>query len=263
MNLWIVDSFANKPFHGNPAAVALVNQFPEDIVCQNIAAEMNLSETVFVKKLSDNQFHIRWFTPTVEVDLCGHGTLAASHVLHEQGMFTEKEIVFESLSGPLRVTNNHPHYTLDFPARTNHTGFHITPDILNHFGPINEVALYGDDLVIEASSDDLVKNLKPDFTLIKSMPCHSVIYTAKSEGSSFDFISRFFNPKHGINEDPVTGFSHCILAPYWSKKLNKTEMLAHQASKRGGTIHVNLKGKRVLLTGEAVTVFEGRFVAHA
>ncbi len=237
MKLWIVDAFTKCPYKGNPAAIAIVKEFPKDEVCQTIAAEMNLSETVFVKKLSKNHFHIRWFTPKIEVDLCGHGTLTATHILVQEKQINDN-VQFESRSGLLKVSCSHESYTLDFPLQKT----------------------VGEDTIIEFSSEDEVRNYIPNISELKKMPFRGIIFTAKGS-YPYDFVSRFFCPRDGINEDPVTGSAHCKLAYYWQQKLNKSEFLAYQASPRGGEIQIAIHGDRVHLTGSAVTILEGRWLA--
>lgn len=260
MDISIVDAFTSKPFEGNPAAVAIVDRFPSDSFCRLLAMEINLSETVFVKPLSDDHFHIRWFTPSTEVDLCGHGTLAATHTLKEKGLLKKDPLVFDSLSGPLRVTIEKDAYVLDFPAIVNRAPYLPRPSEINHFGPIRESFIVSDTVVIEASSEHLVKNLHPNFQLIEELPERALAYTALSEDPNIDFISRFFSPKDGIKEDPVTGYMHCILAPHYAKKLGKTHFVAKQVSKRGGIIELELRGDRVLLKGQAVTVMTSKWI---
>lgn len=256
MKLWTVDAFTDKPFSGNPAAVTIVQEFPTNEMCQNIAAEMNLSETVFLKPLRDNHFHIRWFTPEVEVKLCGHGTLASSHILFEEGIVKGDRITFESLSGPLFVTREQDKLILDFPLQK--TGETLPSPLFTALfekGFVQAVQAY-DDVIVELNHETLVRELVPDFAKVKEIDALSLIVTAKGN-PPYDFVSRVFAPRDGINEDPVTGSAHCKLADYWRKKLGKDEFLAYQASPRGGVLGVTVKGDRVHLKGQAVIILEG------
>ena len=265
--IYIADAFTDKKFAGNPAAVCVLEDSENEMDVkwmQKIAAEMNLSETAFVKKNTDvNEFLLRWFTPEVEVELCGHATLATSHILWQTGILNENDAaVFNTLySGKLIATKNNDEITLDFP---------LIPVIDSEPIPDLEKALKVEPLYtgicgksecnyfIEIGSEEKLRNLKPDLNLIASLPKFGVVITCLSESKEYDFISRYFAPSKGISEDPVTGSAHCSLAPYWSKKLNKTEMNAFQASKRGGSMKVKIYGDRVFLTGKAVTVMEGK-----
>lgn len=255
MRIWIVDAFTNQPYRGNPAAVVIVDEFPDKEICQKIAAEMNLSETAFVKKLKDNHFHLRWFTPKVEVKLCGHATLASAHILHSQAMIVGNEILFDSLSGPLKVYVSPSQYTLDFPLQK--TGEPI--EVENYFKGIVQTVKAYDDVIIELADEDAVRNYIPSIAELEKIDCRGIILTAKGKGP-YDFVSRFFAPKVGVNEDPVTGSAHCKLAHYWSQKLNKKEFLAYQASPRGGEIKVSIHGDRVHLAGQAITILEGKWM---
>ncbi len=258
MKFWIVDAFTKQIFKGNPAAVILVSDFPEDALCFKIAAEFNLSETAFVKRLGNNHFHIRWFTPAVEVKLCGHATLASCFVLkQEQQINITSPITLESLSGPLSITCKAEAFSLNFPLqkvsqKLNVANFqHLCPDkVLN-------AAQALDDVIIELNSEAAVRNFKPDFTEITKINCRGLIITAKSNGKPYDFVSRFFGPRVGVNEDPVTGSAHCKLADYWQHKLNQTSFFAYQASVRGGEMGIQIEGDRVQLIGDAVLVGHG------
>jgi PhzF family phenazine biosynthesis protein len=254
--IWIVDAFTDKAYKGNPAAVMLVSDFPTD--AQSIAAEMNLSETAFVKPLRDNHFHIRWLTPTAEVKLCGHATLASAHILFQQDLVPQDHIVFESLSGPLFVKQEKNGLVLDFPLQK--TGAQLDPvpfsAALNlSQTDIIEVLQAVDDVIVVLHDEDSVKHLNPDLNMLKTINSRGVIVTAA--GKTFDCVSRFFAPTIGIPEDPVTGSAHCKLADYWSRKLEKTALHAYQASARGGSMHIEIQGERVLLKGQAVTIMEG------
>jgi PhzF family phenazine biosynthesis protein len=261
MKFCTVDAFTDKLFHGNPAAVCVVDAFPDDELMQNIATEVNLSETAFVLPRYENHYEIRWFTPTIEVNLCGHATLAAAHVLWtEMELVNNNEIYFESKSGILKANKNQTDITLDFPAQlTEPTSI---PDGLIEALGISPVFVGRsfDECLVELHSEEEVMNLNPDISLLSNVDCRGVIVTAEGSGK-YDFVSRFFAPRDGIPEDPVTGSAHCKLAPYWSSRLERNDFIAYQASKRGGVLKVSHVGERVLLTGQAVTAFSGRFLA--
>ena len=259
MKIWTVDAFTNKTYAGNPAAVVIVDEFPSDKICKLIAAEMNLSETAFVKPLDNNHFHIRWFTPKVEVKLCGHATLASSHILHQEKLITGNEILFESLSGPLRVYVSSPNYTLDFPLQK--TGRQIESAAIKEcFGEIIGAVEAYDCIIIELATEAELRSYIPQIDKLEKIDCRGIIVTTKGTGE-YDFISRFFAPKVGVNEDPVTGSAHCKLAHYWQKKLNKSDFKAYQASSRGGEIQISVVGDRVHLTGQAVTMLKGELLS--
>ncbi len=262
MKFCTVDAFTHILFKGNPAAVCVVDMFPSDAFMQNVATEVNLSETAFVVPLDGNHFAIRWFTPTVEVALCGHATLAAAHVLWtEMEIVAREEIYFESKSGILKAWRHEDGITLDFPAH--YTEPMSTPDGLFEalgVAPVY-VGLAHDDCVVELHSADEVIHLSPDIAHLAELECRGVIVTAEApEGANYDFVSRYFAPKEGIPEDPVTGSAHCKLATYWSERLGRNKLVGYQASKRGGYVTVSHEGERVFLTGHAVTAFSGRFV---
>lgn len=261
MNIWIVDAFASKAYTGNPAAVAIVQEFPEDDICLKIAAEMNLSETAFVKPLKENTFHIRWFTPTIEVNLCGHATLAAAHILFQETLVSHNTITLVSLSGPLYVKKEGEALTLNFPLQE--TGPHLPTESFIEQLDLNEsviaVVQAYDDIILELDTAHEVRQLVLDSRDVLKLDCRGLIVTAKGEGS-YDFISRFFAPRVGVDEDPVTGSAHCKLAHYWQQKLQKNHFVAYQASKRGGEIFITIQEDRVLLTGNALTVMKGNWL---
>ena len=259
MKIWTVDAFTNKTYAGNPAAVVIVDEFPSDKICKLIAAEMNLSETAFVKPLDNNHFHIRWFIPKVEVKLCGHATLASSHILHQEKLIKGNEILFDSLSGPLRVYISSPNYTLDFPLQK--TGKAIESAAIKEcFGEIVQAVKAYDDIIIELATEEELRTYIPQIDKLEKIDCRGIIVTTKGTGE-YDFISRFFAPKVGVNEDPVTGSAHCKLAHYWQQKLNKSDFKAYQASSRGGEIQISVVGDRVHLTGQAVTMLKGELLS--
>ena len=252
-----VDAFTEKKFSGNPAAVCILSAPRDEVWMQNIAREMNLSETAFLVKRSDG-YDLRWFTPAVEVDLCGHATLASFHVLSEEGHVKSEETVrFHTRSGILTAKHNGDWIELDFPAMPPQPE-QAPPELLR---ALNVKPTYVGksrlDYLLEVESEDIVRNLKPDFTALKSFGVRGVIVTSKSRMKDFDFVSRFFAPGAGIDEDPVTGSSHCALGPYWQTILHKNEFMAYQASARGGIVKVRCINDRVLLGGKAVTVLRG------
>jgi len=266
-----VDAFTDEPFRGNPAAVCILQNQYEDNILQSIAAEMNLSETAFLyhrgeKPLKESKtFRLRWFTPKVEVPLCGHATLATAAVLFRDIHILGREITFETKSGKLIAKKGKNGIILNFPIDES---IPINPnqDLLKAIGIANfknvEYAKKTKKLLIHLLSEETLRNLKPDFELMKSIPTKEdikgVIITSPGH-PPYDFVSRFFAPWIGISEDPVTGAAHTVLAPYWSKILGKREMLAYQASSRGGKLVVQLHSNdRVELIGNAVIVLKGK-----
>lgn len=254
LKLFQVDAFAEELFQGNPAAVIPLSDWIDKNLMQKIAEENNLSETAFIVKETDDTYHIRWFTPTVEVDLCGHATLASSFVIFN---FIEKnieQITFSSASGNLFVRRNNEFITLDFPS--------VKPieKELNQFVfdcfPVEPQKYYtaNFDLII-FDSEDFINNFTPDFDALKKPHKHGVIISA--QGKEVDFVSRVFVPNEGINEDPVTGSAHTMLVPYWSEVLNKKILTAKQVSKRGGKLWLENKGERILISGKAKLYLTG------
>lgn len=254
LNLFQVDAFAENIFEGNPAAVIPLENWLPDNIMQNIASENNLSETAFFVP-SKNSFHIRWFTPATEVDLCGHATLATAHVLFNHLNFKDNEIQFDSRSGILKVKKDGEQIILDFPTSFV-TETELSENIKEAFNIQPEKCFKGkDDLMFIFRNESDIHNLIPDFQKIKTLKERGVIVTAKSE--KFDFISRFFGPAVGINEDPVTGSAHTMLIPFWAEKLNKNKLVAKQVSKRGGILYCNFHGDRVEIGGNAKTYLIG------
>jgi PhzF family phenazine biosynthesis protein len=263
--LWQVDAFTDRPFAGNPAAVCILPSYPQDQWLQSVAAEMNLSETSFIVPTGDeNCFHLRWFTPTTEVDLCGHATLAAAHTLIEQNLVTAGlAIRFQTRSGELRCEQSGSQITLDFPSAAADGVVDASTKAALLYALGLEEAVFMRckfDLVVVVNDASIVESLRPNFNLLESIETRGVVVTAASQTTGIDFVSRFFAPRFGINEDPVTGSAHCCLAPYWGERLNKTSLVGYQASPRGGTVYCDVVGDRVLLTGNAVTVFEGKML---
>jgi len=261
MKIWTVDAFAKAPYTGNPAAVTIVGEFPEDAICKKIAAEMNLSETAFVKPLASGTFHIRWFTPLLEVKLCGHATLSAAHILFQEGLVSNK-VTFSSLSGPLTVTKEDDGLVLDFPLQKTGPALPVEAFIEQldiDTSVVAAVQAY-DDLILELENPEALRQLVLDPKDIMKIDCRGLIVTAKGK-APYDFISRFFAPRVGVDEDPVTGSAHCKLAHYWQQKLNKDSFIAYQASTRGGEIHITIQQDRVLIKGHAITIMEGNWLA--
>jgi PhzF family phenazine biosynthesis protein len=262
MNLTItqVDAFTDKPYAGNPAAICVLPEAREDRWMQDVAREMNLSETAFLLK-QDDGYRLRWFTPAVEVALCGHATLASAHVLWEAGhLASGQQARFHTLSGLLTADQRGAWIEMDFPANPEQTApapagleeaLDVTPRYVgkSHF-----------DYLVEVDSEEVVRGLKPDITRLEQVEARGVIVTSRASSPGYDFISRFFAPRAGVNEDPVTGSAHCCLTPFWAARLGKTEMVGYQASARGGVVRVRLEGERVKLGGQAVTVLRGELV---
>ncbi len=254
--LFQIDSFTQKIFKGNPAGVCILEKPMPDEWMQNVALEMNLSETAFICP-ENGEFRLRWFTPEAEVALCGHATLASAHVLWNYGYLPkEKQARFNTLSGLLTADFKNGKIELDFPAKpeTETTDFPMLEKVIGAKLVYTGKSQF--DVLVEVENGEIVKNLKIDFVLLSTLKIRGLIVTAKSSSPEYDFISRFFAPAVGVSEDPVTGSAHCVLATYWNKKLNKTSFRAYQASKRGGEIEVTLVGDRVKLSGYAVTVFK-------
>ncbi|MBZ5554354.1 MAG: PhzF family phenazine biosynthesis protein [Acidobacteriia bacterium] len=252
-----VDAFTDKPFAGNPAAVCVLSQRRDDRWLQDVAREMNLSETSFLWKREDG-YDLRWFTPAAEVDLCGHATVAGAHVLWEDGHLPQGvQARFHTRSGLLTADRVGEWIELDFPAKAEEPA-ETPPGLQEALGVVPKyVGRNQFDYLVELGSEAAVRGLKPNFTQLGTLPVRGVIVTTRSESHQFDFVSRFFAPAVGINEDPVTGSAHCCLGPFWSNRLKKKEMLAYQASARGGVIRVRVDGDRVHLGGQAVTVLRG------
>jgi len=265
ISIYQVDAFSDRPFGGNPAAVCLLENERDDAWMQAIAAEMNVSETAFLKQLNGERVSLRWFTPTVEVDLCGHATLAAAHVLWESGLCDENATIeFTTLSGALFARRCETWIVLDFPAQAVHVLNPVPSILLEGLGVTSAefVGTDGVDYVVELDQAASVRQLVPNSILLGRLPVRGVTVTAKAdEGDRHDFVSRFFAPAAGIPEDPVTGSAHCSLATYWASRLQKTEFWAYQASKRGGELKVSLLGDRVQLAGKAITVLAGEIRA--
>lgn len=258
--LYQVDAFTHSPFSGNPAAVCMLDQPADAQWMQHVAAEMNLAETAFLDPAADG-FHLRWFTPTVEVDLCGHATLASAHVLWETNRLDRAMPArFHTRSGLLTCALKGDWIEMDFPSQPAEK-VEAPPRLLDALGLAGAtVARSRSMYLVEMESEMMLRRLVPDFARLKPVECVGVIVTARTPGE-FDFISRFFAPQSGIDEDPVTGSAHCVLAPWWASRLGRPKMTAFQASRRGGVVRVEWKGDRVILGGQAVTTMRGEWLA--
>ncbi len=252
-----VDAFTSEPFKGNPAAVCILDKPANENWMQDIAREMNLSETAFLVPDS-GLFDLRWFTPVTEVDLCGHATLASAHALWEEGVLqTSQPARFNTRSGLLTARLEGEWIELDFPANTIES-ISLPKGLAEALGVDEKfIGWDGTDYLVEVESEKIIRDLQPDLKTLKTFPVRGIIVTSRADSSKYDFVSRFFAPGAGIDEDPVTGSAHCSLGPFWATRLNKQEMVGYQASLRGGVVRVALKGDRVLLGGQAVTVFKG------
>lgn len=259
MKYYVVDAFTDEVFHGNQAGVCLLENEISDEMMQNIASENNLPETAFLLKKNDI-FYLRWFTPNVEIDLCGHATLATAYIIMTQVEPERTSISFQTMSGELTVEKQGDWFTMYFPTRAPKT---VEMPVLLEKAlgcKVLETTL-SRDLVALVESEDVVKNLNPDIEMMRQISkdiAFAVVVTAK--GESCDFVSRFFAPNAGITEDPVTGSSHCTLIPYWYEKLNKTEMQAKQLSKRGGILQCKYLGDKVSISGQAKIYMQGELL---
>jgi PhzF family phenazine biosynthesis protein len=256
--LYQVDAFTDELFHGNPAAICFLEEWLDDNLMQKIAMENNLSETAFVVK-KNNQFHIRWFTPVDEVVLCGHATLATAHIIFNQYHYKKNVIIFNSIhSGILKVRKEGKYLTLDFPVQKIKK---VIPSdrLIKGIGkePI-EVYKGKTDYLLVYQNEKEVQTISPDFNVLSNMNLRGVIVTAK--GDYYDFVSRFFAPKLGVNEDPVTGSSHTMLIPYWGKKLKKDKLEAKQLSLRQGILKCRMNKDRVYISGKAITYLKGEIL---
>jgi len=260
LTIYQVDAFADKPFAGNPAGVCILPGPRDAEWMQNVAREMNLSETAFLIKQADG-FNLRWFTPAVEVDLCGHATLASAHILWETGVLnSDAQARFDTRSGLLTAERRGEWIELNFPSTPEEPAA-APADLVKGLGVTPKYAGKSKfDYLLEVDSEDTVRGLNPDLTLLKKVPTRGIIVTSLATPGGYDFVSRFFAPRSGVDEDPVTGSAHCCLGPYWSKRLKKNELVAYQASARGGVVRVRISGERVYLSGQAVTVLRGELI---
>ncbi len=256
-----VDAFTDRPFAGNPAAVCVLRDQKPEAWLRNVAREMNLSETAFLWPREDG-YQLRWFTPAVEVDLCGHATVASAHVLWADGHLAEgAQARFHTRSGLLTADRRGAWIELDFPAKRAEPA-EPPPALLSSLG-LEQAAFVGRnafDYLVEIASEEQLRSLAPDMTALRRIPVRGVMVTARA-AAEFDFVSRFFAPAVGVDEDPVTGSAHTALGPYWAAKLGKCELTAFQASARGGVVRVRLEGDRVILGGQAVTILTADLLA--
>lgn len=252
IKLYQIDAFATKVFEGNPAAVCPLDRWLDDTTLQAIAEENNLSETAFFVP-SEMGYHLRWFTPVAEIDLCGHATLAAAYVLFKILGYQNRSITFETRGGDLVVSRNGDFVEMDFPARMPRPC--AVPDaLISGLGRHPIEVLAADDYIAIYETEEEIKSIKPNHSKLQELDLRGVVITAK--GKSVDFVSRVFGPKLGIPEDPVTGSAHCELAPYWKTRLGKNKFIARQLSSRGGEVGCEVKGDRVILSGQAVEFME-------
>ncbi len=281
-----VDAFTDRPFGGNPAAVCVVEQERGEAWMQAVAMEMNLAETAFLLPLEKEEigganspageYSLRWFTPLVEVDLCGHATLASAHVLWEEGYASpDTPLRFHTRSGVLTASRSNSLITLDFPAEPALPA-PAPPELLAalNVSPV-WIGRNRMDYLVEVSDTTVLRELRPDMGLLSRIPCRGIIVTARAEtldskvsnsdtpNQKYDFLSRFFAPAVGVDEDPVTGSAHCCLGPYWAERLGKNDLIGYQASRRGGVIQVRVEGERVKLGGQAVTILRGELSSSA
>lgn len=256
-----VDAFTDRPFAGNPAAVCVLSGPRDERWMQDVAREMNLSDTAFLHREGDG-YRLRWFTPSVEVDLCGHATLASAHVLWEEGhLALGLPARFHSRSGLLTAQRQGGWIELDFPAKP----VDLPPASFNDLAeavraPVRFAARNEYDWLVEVDSEDRVRTLAPDMGRLSALPVRGVIVTSRATTPGYDFVSRFFAPRLGVDEDPVCGSAHCCLGPYWGERLEKSELVGYQASPRGGVVRVRLRRDRVALGGRAVTVLRGELL---
>lgn len=253
-----VDAFTSQPFAGNPAAVCILSSAPDDQWMRHVAREMNLSETAFLHP-ENGGYRLRWLTPAVEVDLCGHATLASAHVLWEDGYIApDVEALFHTRSGQLICRKQGAWIEMDFPAKIAESAA-APPQLSEALG--TRLLFTGRnqfDYLVEVADEATLRGLNPNHHLLRQLPVRGVIVTAR--GADYDFVSRFFAPGAGVDEDPVTGSAHSALAPFWSQRLGKTEMSGYQASARGGVVKVRMMGDRVAMSGQAVTVMHGELL---
>ena len=259
--LFHVDAFTHSPFAGNPAAVCMLDEPREDAWLQQVASEMNLAATTFLYP-QDEGYRLRWFSAKVELELCGHGTLASAHTLWEQGyLASDAQACFYTRGGLLLAKRDGEWIELNFPAKPEEPA-----ESLRVIGEsLNVTPLYIGksqlDYLVEVESEEVVRGIQPNFGQLATLPARGVIVTAAANtASGYDFISRFFCPSVGIDEDPVTGSAHCVLSPFWSKRLGREQLTGYQASARGGIVRVRLDGDRVLLGGQALTVLRGELL---
>jgi predicted PhzF superfamily epimerase YddE/YHI9 len=260
-DIYQVDAFAERPFSGNPAGVCVLDRVEPENWMQAVAAEMNVAETAFLVRRDDGAFDLRWFTPTVEVDLCGHATLASAHILWEVGHLPREErALFQTKSGPLAAWQKGNTIRMDFPSEP--AVAEAPPPALARgiATPFTFAGRNRMDWLVEVADEAAVRAVRPDLASIASLGVRGVIVTATSATPDRDFVSRFFAPGAGVDEDPVTGSAHCALAPYWAGRLGKSALTGYQASARGGVVECAVAGNRVILGGRAVTVLRAKLL---
>lgn len=261
IKLFQIDAFTANLFGGNPAAICPLDNWLEDEILQNIALENNLAETAFFVQLPNNHFHLRWFTPEFEIDLCGHATLASAYVIFEEMKFERNEIYFETQSGILTVRKIYDYYELDFPSRPPQKS--SLPKIISKGLNIQPIEIWkARDYLLVYNSENEIESINPNISILNQINIDpgGIIVTAKSEAEDVDFVSRFFTPQATLFEDPVTGSSHCTLVPFWADRLNKTELKALQISKRRGDLLCLLNKDRVAIKGKAIKYLEGLII---
>ena len=260
LTIYQVDSFTDRPFSGNPAAVCILDVLRDDSWMQNVAREMNLSETAFLHN-QEKGYNLRWFTPAIEVALCGHATLASAHILWEIGLLKSTEqALFHTLSGPLMANQNGEWIEMNFPATREEVASAPTGLIEALGVNAKYIGKNKFDYLVEVESEAVVRAIKPDIGMLQDVAARGIIVTSLADSKEYDFVSRFFAPNAGVNEDPVTGSAHCCLSPFWSGRLGRNELVGYQASARGGVVKVRYAGDRVILSGQAVTVMRGELL---
>jgi len=261
-----VDAFTNRKFAGNPAAVCVLSEPAVESWMQNVAAEMNLSETAFAHRLDHGKtYSLRWFTPRREVDLCGHATLATAHILWEEGHLPADEpALFETRSGLLTARSVPDGIELDFPSEPVQQRLTDSDELAELQSALDAPVVFAGrnrfDLLVELETEELVRSLRPDIRRLGQLPVRGVIVTSRASSPDYHFVSRFFAPQVGVDEDPVCGSAHCCLGPYWAENLHRRSLTGHQVSCRGGVVNVRIEGNRVALIGHAVTVLRGELV---
>ena len=256
--IYQIDAFTNQLFRGNPAAVCPIADWPEDNILLAIAKENNLAETAYFKLLSNGHYHLRWFTPEIEIDLCGHATLASAYVIFEELGYDDETITFESKSGILTVSKLDDYYELDFPARPPLQS--ELPQVIIDGLNIQPAEVWeARDYLLLYDSEEDIRQIKPNIAILNQINIDpgGIIVTALSDQKGIDFVSRFFTPQASIFEDPVTGSAHCTLVPFWAKRLSQLQFSARQASQRGGELYCELDQDRVKIRGQAVKYMEG------
>ncbi|AGK95777.1 PhzF family phenazine biosynthesis protein [Clostridium pasteurianum] len=261
IDIYQVDSFTTERFKGNPACVCVLDKFPDSKNMLNMAREMNLSETAFVVRDKD-EFTLRWFTPTFEIDLCGHATLATAHILWTEGFWDKnKPIIFNTRSGKLIINLINDFIEMDFPSLEYSEVIEVPNSLIEGLGGIIPTFMgkSRENYLIEVATEEEVRDIQIDISKLLECNMHGVIVTAKGS-EEYDFVSRFFAPEVGVPEDPVTGSAHCVLAPFWNDRLGNTKFRAYQCSQRGGYVNLELLEDRILLRGNAVTIFKGKLL---